>query len=87
MDVIVDRCAALDVHKQTVMAAVRRPGPGRSGRRQEVKEFSTFTAELMALRDWLVAEKVTQVAMEATGVSGGPSGMCSRRPPASSCCW
>jgi transposase len=72
MDVIVDRCAALDVHKQTVMAAVRRPGPGRSGRRQEVKEFSTFTAELMALRDWLVAEKVTQVAMEATGVYWRP---------------
>lgn len=27
MDVIVDRCAALDVHKRTVMAAVRTPGP------------------------------------------------------------
>lgn len=27
MDVIVERCAALDVHKQTVMAAVRTPGP------------------------------------------------------------
>ena len=26
MDVIVDRCAALDVHKKTVMAAVRTPG-------------------------------------------------------------
>ena len=39
MDVIVDRCAALDVHKKTVMAAVRTPGP--KGRRQEVKEFST----------------------------------------------
>jgi transposase len=72
MDVIVDRCAALDVHKQTVMAAVRRPGPGRSGRDQEVKEFSTFTAELMALREWLLAEGVTQVAMEATGVYWRP---------------
>jgi len=27
MDVIVERCAALDVHKKTVMAAVRTPGP------------------------------------------------------------
>ncbi len=70
MDVIVDRCAALDVHKRTVMAAVRTPGP--KGRRQEVKEFSTFTGELERLRDWLVAEGVTQVAMEATGVYWRP---------------
>lgn len=71
MDVIVDRCAALDVHKRSVMAAVRTPGTG-AGRRQEVKEFSTFTADLVALRDWLVAEGVTQVAMEATGVYWRP---------------
>ena len=25
MDVLVDRCAGLDVHKDTVMAVVRRP--------------------------------------------------------------
>lgn len=67
MDVIVDRCAGLDVHKKTVMAAVRKPD-GQGGRRQEVREFSTFTAQLMELRNWLVAEGVTQVAMEATGV-------------------
>jgi hypothetical protein len=68
MDVIVERCAALDVHKDTVMAAVRTPGSGRAGRDQQVKEFSTFTRDLEQLRDWLVAEEVTQVAMEATGV-------------------
>lgn len=55
MDVIVDRCAGLDVHKRSVMAAVRTPKPG-GGRRQHVKEFSTFTADLVMLRDWLVAE-------------------------------
>lgn len=54
MDVIVDRCAGLDVHKKTVMAAVRTPGS--KGRHQQVKEFSTFTADLEHLRDWLVAE-------------------------------
>ena len=70
MDVIVERCAGLDVHKKTVMAAVRTPGP--KGRRQQVKEFSTFTADLEHLRDWLVAEGVTQVAMEATGVYWRP---------------
>ena len=71
MDVIVDRCAALDVHKRSVMAAVRTPKPG-GGRRQQVKEFSTFTADLVMLRDWLVAEGVTEVAMEATGVYWRP---------------
>ena len=29
MDVIVDRCAGLDVHKKTVVACVRLPGAGR----------------------------------------------------------
>jgi transposase len=71
MDVIVDRCAALDVHKKTVMACVRSPD-GKGGRRSEVREFATFTAELIRLRDWLVAAGVTQVAMEATGVYWKP---------------
>ena len=72
VDVIVDRCAALDVHKRTVMAAVRTPGARGAGRHQEVKEFSTFTGDLERLRDWLVAAGVTQVAMEATGVYWRP---------------
>jgi transposase len=71
MDVIVARCAALDVHKDTVMAAVRTPGDGRR-RREVVREFRTFTRDLIALRDWLVVEAVTQVAMEATGVYWKP---------------
>jgi transposase len=48
MDVIVERCAALDVHKDTVMACVRRPGP--QGREQEVRRFRTFTSSLRQLR-------------------------------------
>ena len=71
MDVIVERCAALDVHKKTVMAAVRAPD-GAGGRREEVREFGTYTAQLEGLGRWLVAEGVTQVAMEATGVYWKP---------------
>jgi len=37
-----------------------------------VKEFSTFTAELVKLRSWLVSQGVTQVVMEATGVYWKP---------------
>ena len=66
MDVIVDRCAGLDVHKNTVMAAVREPG-GVGGRSEVVREFSTFTADLVRLGEWLAGERVSQVVMEATG--------------------
>jgi hypothetical protein len=71
VDVIVERCAGLDVHKKTVMACVRKPG--EAGERVSVKrEFSTFTYGLHQLRDWLASEGVTQVAMEATGVYWRP---------------
>jgi transposase len=66
VEVIVERVAGLDVHKETVMAAVR--APGEKGRVQKVKEFRTFNADLVALRRWLIDEGVTLVVMEATGV-------------------
>ena len=71
MEVIVCRCAGLDVHKNTVMACVRVPGPD-GGRVSRVRQFGTFTASLRELRDWLISEGVTQVAMEATGVYWKP---------------
>jgi transposase len=71
LEVIVDRCAALDVHKDTVMACVRKPGGGRR-RAQVVGEFRRWTSSLRELRDWLADEGVTQVAMEATGVYWKP---------------
>lgn len=71
MEVLVDKCAALDVHKKTVMAAVRLPGEN-SKRKQEIREFGTFTDELEKLRSWLCEHKITQVAMEATGVYWKP---------------
>jgi transposase len=67
MDVLVDRCAGLDVHKDTVMAVVRGSTPDGTGRTQQVRQYRTFTAALRELRAWLLAERVTQVAMEATG--------------------
>jgi transposase len=35
---------------------------------EPVQSFSTFTADLIRLADWLVACRITSVAMEATGV-------------------
>lgn len=42
------------------------------GRAEVVREFSTFTADLVRLGDWLVSERVTQVVIEATGVYWRP---------------
>lgn len=71
MEIVVERCAALDVHKDTVMAAVRMPGKGTK-RAAEVREFRTWTSSLRELRKWLISHEVTQVAMEATGVYWRP---------------
>jgi transposase len=71
VETIVERAAGLDVRKAQVTACVRVPGRG-GARTQEVAEFQTTVRGLLALRDWLKAHRVTQVAMEATGVYWKP---------------
>lgn len=66
MDLLIERCAGLDVGKREVVACVRTPD-GEGGRRSEVRTYDTFTSGLEALADWLGAEGVTEVVMEATG--------------------
>jgi transposase len=65
MEVIVERAAGLDIHKKSITAAVRTPD-GSGGRIEQVRTFSAFLAGLEALRAWLLAERVSHVAMEAT---------------------
>jgi transposase len=71
MEQVIERCCGLDVHKQTVAACVRIPGPPGT-RAQHVRTFGTTAAELLTLRDWLEAHGVTHVAMESTGVYWKP---------------
>jgi len=71
MEVIVQRCAFLDVHRDTVMACARTPD-GHGGRLEEVRQFGSTTSHLLALADWLVERQVTLVGMEATGVYWKP---------------
>ena len=66
VELLVARCAGLDVAKDEVVACVRVPD-GYGGRAQEVRTFSTFTSGLEALAEWLAGEGVTRVVMEATG--------------------
>ena len=68
MDVLHERCAALDIGKKDLKACVRTPAPrGRRSRAQTVRTFATTTGALLELREWLVSENVTLVVMEATG--------------------
>jgi transposase len=60
------------VHNASVTACVRAPGDGRRRRVEHVAEFQTTVQGLLALRDWLEAHEVEQVAMEATGVYWKP---------------
>ncbi|MPY86180.1 MAG: IS110 family transposase, partial [Actinophytocola sp.] len=71
MDRLIERCAGLDVHRDTVAACVRTPGLD-SDRVQEIRTFATTTRQLLALRDWLLAQGVTLVGMESTGVYWKP---------------
>jgi hypothetical protein len=66
MQVIIERCAGLDVHQETVVACVLAGTPGQRPTK-EIRTFCTMTRDLEALRDWLKAAGVTHVGMESTG--------------------
>jgi transposase len=68
MDVVVERCAGLDVHRDNVVATVRVPGAGRRRWEQQTRTFRATLAGLSDLGAWLSGFAVTLVGMEATGV-------------------
>jgi transposase len=70
MDVMHERVAGLDVHKETIVACVRIIADGKAAR--ECRTFDTTTAGLETLLSWLTENGCTQVAMEATGVYWKP---------------
>ena len=71
MDVSIERCAGLDIHRDTVVVTGRRPGSG-GARRSQTRTFSTITGQLEELAEWLVSAKMTLAGMESTGVYGKP---------------
>lgn len=66
MQVLYERCAAVDVGKDVIAVAVRLPG-GRGGRKTEKRAYKTFYRVLAEMARWLGSLGVTHVAMEATG--------------------
>ncbi|MGW1047509.1 IS110 family transposase [Streptomyces sp. NPDC002547] len=66
MEIVHERCAAIDISKADAKVCIRVPGQGRR-RRKETRTFTTMTRDLLAMRDWLLSEGITVVGMEATG--------------------
>ena len=64
------RCCGMDVHKETVVACVLPPD-GKPGDPLK-KIFGTFRKDLTRMRGWLKLLKVTDIAMESTGVYWRP---------------
>jgi transposase len=66
MEVLHERCAGMDVHKEVIFVCAL-VGLGRQC--QKIKQkFGTFPEDLLQLRQWFVAQGVTHVLMESTGV-------------------
>jgi transposase len=70
MEVMHERVAGLDVHKDSVVACVRIVAGGKASR--ECRTFETTTGGLQSLLAWLTETGCTHVAMEATGVYWKP---------------
>src|SRR6266478_3305767 len=71
MQTLVERGCGLDVHQATVVAClliVRKDGRVQ----KQMRTFGTTTRELVTLREWLLSENCTHVAMESTGVYWKP---------------
>jgi transposase len=72
MQVIYERCAAVDVGKDVIAVAVRTPGKGGDGRKTEKRTYRAFYGVLREMAKWLASQGVTHVAMEATGTYSMP---------------
>lgn len=66
MDLVHERAAGLDISKGDAKVAIRAPGKRAGTFHTEVTTWGSTTNQILALREMLVAAKVTTVVMEAT---------------------
>ena len=71
MQTLVERGCGLDVHQATVVACLLIVSTKGKVQKQ-VRTFGTTTRELVSMREWLLSESCTHVAMESTGVYWKP---------------
>jgi hypothetical protein len=67
MEVVHARCAGLDISKRDAKVCVRIAGSGRRNTTETVTTWGSMTNQVLALREHLVAARVTCAVMEATG--------------------
>lgn len=63
---VLTHCAGIDIGKRA-LAVCLMVGPADAEPKIEVREFSTFTADLEGMKEWLVQAGCTHVVMESTG--------------------
>ena len=66
MEVVHVRCAGLDISKKDAKVCVRVAGAGRRKTVETVTTWSSMTSQILALREHLIAERITCAVMEAT---------------------
>ena len=66
MEVVHARCAGLDISKKDAKVCVRVAGAGRRKTVETVTTWGSMTSQILALRDHLIAERITCAVMEAT---------------------
>lgn len=61
MQIIYERCCGIDVHKKVLAVCMRK------GRKSEIREYGTYTRDLLGLAEWLKESNCQMIAMESTG--------------------
>lgn len=64
---LIQRACGIDVHLKVVVATINGVGL-----KKETRSFETFTRSLTELKEWLLSNGITHVAMESTGVYWKP---------------
>jgi transposase len=64
---VVECGCGMDVHKDLIVATIQGKGI-----KTQTKSYKTFTSSLIKLKEWLLKNGVTHVAMESTGVYWKP---------------
>src|SRR6202040_1018896 len=72
VEVVHARCAGLDISKRDAKVCARVAGAGRRKTVETVTTWGSMTSQILALREHLIAERITCAVMEATGAYWKP---------------
>ncbi|WP_213426203.1 IS110 family transposase, partial [Paenibacillus dendritiformis] len=71
MEVLLERCAGMDVHQETIVVCVMTTDAAGEAH-SEIRTFGTMTKHLFELLKYLESQGVTHIAMESTGIYWKP---------------